>query len=314
MEFEKDSRRRDKFDASKKHFRGNKHQPKTKRDKSGPRTRPAEDQSHSGSRGLNKQLSLETLKIIENGHYEIDEQVVDISQELFKAIKETITYPPDTPVSCSEKSLDTKFQVELETTLSGCYRETRGCERVTALNFASAKNPGGGFLKGSSAQEESLTRSSGLYACIKDSKMYDINTEDNNKCLYSHWMIYSPNVPVFRDDDDELLTKPYLVSFINAPAVNTGVALRKGVSLEMIKTVMAERIDRVLAIAAYHQTETLVLGSWGCGVFGGDIRILGKLFYDSLTGKYAGLFSKILFSTLSKSDYDTLCEIYRAYC
>jgi len=38
-----------------------------------------------------------------------------------------------------------------------------GGEHCGVLNFASAKNPGGGFLKGSFAQEEALAASSDLY-------------------------------------------------------------------------------------------------------------------------------------------------------
>ena len=37
---------------------------------------------------------------------------------------------------------------------------------VAALNFASAKNPGGGFRKGAQAQEECLARCSALYSSL----------------------------------------------------------------------------------------------------------------------------------------------------
>jgi uncharacterized protein (TIGR02452 family) len=39
--------------------------------------------------------------------------------------------------------------------------------RVAALNFESAKNPGGGFLIGARAQEETLARASGLHAMLQ---------------------------------------------------------------------------------------------------------------------------------------------------
>jgi len=42
----------------------------------------------------------------------------------------------------------------------------QGCDKTLCLNFASAKNAGGGFLGGSQAQEESLARSSALYATL----------------------------------------------------------------------------------------------------------------------------------------------------
>jgi len=312
MEFSKDMRRLHKFDKSKKHFRGKKYQPKTKRDLSGPRQRPAEDQSCAGSRKINKQIAAETMEILEDGFYEINEENVDISSALSASVRDTITYSPEDLIKVEFDVRDTEFQVILESTLTGCYRMVKESTKVCALNFASAKNPGGGFLKGSSAQEESLACASGLYKCIYGSPMYEFNNADDNQCLYSHYMIYSPNVPVFRDNDNdnELLSKPYNISFITAPAVNTGVALRKGVDKLIILSTMEERIERVLALALSHGNDTIILGSWGCGVFGGDINEIGALFHKLLTTKFKGAFRKVLFSTLSEGDCDVLSKFF----
>ena len=66
-----------------------------------------------------------------------------------------------------------------ETTLGAVQRlaEEKGTtgDNLALLNFASARNPGGGFLGGSNAQEESLARCSALYACLKDNPMYAYN-------------------------------------------------------------------------------------------------------------------------------------------
>ena len=57
--------------------------------------------------------------------------------------------------------------------------------------------------------------------------MYEANRRCPS-CLYTDHMIYSPDVPVFRDDEDRLLDRPYPVSFVTAPAVNAGVRPRQG--------------------------------------------------------------------------------------
>src|SRR5687768_15049676 len=64
-------------------------------------------------------------------------------------------------------------EVSAETTIAALQRlhaEEGG--HLACLNFASAKNPGGGFLGGAEAQEESLARSSGLYPCLLKAPEY----------------------------------------------------------------------------------------------------------------------------------------------
>src|SRR5262249_17412335 len=107
----------------------------------------------------------------------------------------------------------TEFRVVNCTTLAAARQLVReeGAADVLCLNFASGKNPGGGFLNGSQAQEESLARATGLYPCLTPMRaMYDANRQFDS-CLYTDHMIYSPRVPVFRDDDDALLSEPYAV-------------------------------------------------------------------------------------------------------
>ena len=206
----------------------------------------------------------------------------------------------------------TIYEVHKETTLVGCKGLVDEGYNVAVLNFASARNPGGGFIKGSNAQEESLARASGLYHCIHDSTMYAFNEENaqRTKCMYTHQIIYSPNVPVFRDNDDELIKVPYKVSFITAPAVNAGEASKRGVKHETINKAMYARIDRILGIAKDKGHDALVLGSYGCGVFGNEIQNIGEIFCELLTGKYAGLFKKVVFSVLGDGDYDVLTTIF----
>ncbi len=115
-------------------------------------------------------------------------------------------------------------------------------------------------------------------------------------------MVYSPSVPVFREDDGDLLEKPWRCAFITAPAPNARVALqrdhRRG---DEIATVMAERIERVLALAAMNGHRSVVLGAWGCGAFGGDAEVVAGLFHEALTNTFRGAFEAVTFAVLDTS-------------
>src|SRR5205814_7920498 len=100
----------------------------------------------------------------------------------------------------------TSFQVVNRTTLDAARRllDLDPGADVLCLNFASAKHPGGGFLGGARAQEESLARSSGLYPCIAPMReMYDFNRSCGT-CLSSDYLLHSPRAPVFRDEGESL--------------------------------------------------------------------------------------------------------------
>ena len=60
---------------------------------------------------------------------------------------------------------ETEFEVNRYTTLDSVRKEYDKDQNLICLNFASARNPGGGFLNGSQAQEESIARATGLYPC-----------------------------------------------------------------------------------------------------------------------------------------------------
>ena len=269
-------------------------------------------------RATRAQIAKETLEILEKGFYQSPGgQVVHIKEALEAALLDSVHYRPkdfDEVFGLRDRIMvergdqaPIEFQVINETTLSAAARLTKanGNANVLALNFASAKNPGGGFLKGSQAQEESLARASGLYPCIAQMQaMYDANRQFRS-CLYTDNMIYSPGVPVFRDDRDQLLEAPYLVSFVTAPAVNAGVVRRRGTeNVGRIEDVMRGRIEKVLSLAVIHHHETLVLGAWGCGVFRNNPRDVARWFGDHLTGNglFSRSFKKVVFAVLDRRD------------
>jgi uncharacterized protein (TIGR02452 family) len=95
---------------------------------------------------------------------------------------------------------------------------------------------------------------------------------------YSDRVIYSPAVPVFRDDTGVLLPVPYRVSFLTAAAPNRSAITRtQPERLADIPIILRRRATRILDVAAADGHRRLVLGAWGCGVFGNDRGADGAL-------------------------------------
>jgi len=260
------------------------------------------------SRNQRKAVAEDTVKIIAQGSYTAVGKVVNLRSDIDSAVSGSLLYSPadftEDFLSVKQdwirpESSPTIFTLASETTLEGAMKLARSNPeaRIGVLNFASAKNPGGGFLSGAGAQEESLARSSALFPRVSQmTRMYSENRKSAS-CLYFHYMVYSPRVPVFKNDAGNLLQLPYQVDFITAPAPNAGVARERLTNpAEEIKQVMIERIDRILAVCAHQGCDTLVLGAYGCGVFGNSIEEVAWYFRVLLTKKYQNVFRLVHFA------------------
>ena len=252
------------------------------------------------------EIANKTLEILKNGFYEYKGKKVDIKDELKESIKNTFTIAPNDWDTILKTPIENKFETEIITkncsTIEAIVEEENG--KICVLNFASAKNPGGGFLGGASAQEESLARSSSLYETqIKDKTMYDFN-RNQSSFLYSDYMIYSPNVLFWNDDNGDYFEKPFVVDVITAPAPNKGAMIQHNRKEEIAATkeVFKKRMDKVLAIAANQKCDILILGAWGCGVFKNDPNEIAELFKKHLHGKYKNKFKRVVFAILSKKE------------
>ena len=265
----------------------------------------------------------ETLEIMERGEYQSPSgRIIRVAADLSSALKGTRLYQPaDFPeeiAGCDARAgaASTRTEVTPETSLQAARRLATAADRpdVLCLNFASAKNPGGGFLSGSQAQEESLARSSALYACQRSKpEMYEFNRGVGTS-LYSDHMIYSPRVPVFRDDEGELLEEPYTVSFITAPAVNTGAVRRNEPErVDSILPTMRRRLARVLWVASLHRHPALVLGAWGCGVFQNEPAEVAGLFAEALGpgGPFHGCFQHVVYAVYDRSPDQEVISAFR---
>lgn len=271
------------------------------------------------NRDARVKLAQETIKIIEDGYYIVNNQQVDIKADLTNSLTNTILYKPgEFEPLLNSLTLDSaapvpEISVTNESTLQAAKRSLDKNSRICCLNFASAKNPGGGFLSGSQAQEENLARSSGLYYSISNKmEMYHFNRKLDS-CLYSDHLIYSPNVPVFRDDQGTLLTEPYIVSFITSPAVNAGAVRRnESHNIDKINDVMKHRARTIFIVAAAHKCDVLILGAWGCGVFENIAYDVANIFMNIIKTEVdlVRSFKKIIFAIYGGS---TRKDNYRAF-
>jgi uncharacterized protein (TIGR02452 family) len=191
---------------------------------------------------------------------------------------------------------ETRVQVTNETTLGASLRLVERGLRPLALNFANGIHPGGGFLGGARAQEEVLCRSSALYQTLVNDQMYEEHRK-RQRPDSTDWVIYSPDVPIFRKDDGTEIDHPWLLSFITcaapyAPAIGQPEA----------GDLLQGRIHRVLLIAEAFGYSALVLGAWGCGAFANDPHRTAIDFRQALENDFRGTFSDIVFAITDWSE------------
>lgn len=184
-----------------------------------------------------------------------------------------------------------------------------GKRDVALLNFASARNPGGGFLGGARAQEEDLCRSSGLYRCQLQAPEYYEANRGQKSLLYTDHLIYSPAVPFFQVND--WLDDYFCVDVITAPAPNAGAHLQKHPEDgPAVLATLRRRAGYVLDLAAARGCRHLILGAWGCGVFRNNPRDVVAAWADGLAAK-AYPFASVHFAIYDRSPSQSVLHAFR---
>ena len=244
-------------------------------------------------RELAANLGASAVAAIHSGHYPSSAgRKVDWSHLVEAACSAKRSIAPDAPLPTAGDApfSETRVQVANETTLQASLRLVEAGLRPLALNFANGFYPGGGFLNGARAQEETLCRSSALYQTLVGDPMYDRHHELRHPGA-SDWAIYSPDIPVFRKDDGTAADSLWLLCFLSCAApVAYEVGLRTSGHL------LQKRIHRVLAIARAFGYTALVLGAWGCGAFGNDPHRTATDFRQALKDDFSGAFSDVVFA------------------
>jgi uncharacterized protein (TIGR02452 family) len=240
-------------------------------------------------------LAAQTIEILHSGEYRSPSGVrVVIGDAVARAVAGTRLHLPDEDLAGGDPVSNPVVEVTPESTLEAGRRLGPG---AAALVFASARNPGGGFLSGAKAQEEDIARASGLHSCLLTAPEFYAHHRGNGDLRYSDRVIYSPQVPVFRDDDGTLLERPYGLSFVTAAAPNLGaISTNQPDHSASVPTVLYGRARRVLRVAAAHGHRQIVLGAWGCGVFRNSPEAVASAFQAGLTE--VACFDRVVFAIL----------------
>jgi uncharacterized protein (TIGR02452 family) len=244
-------------------------------------------------------IAAETVAITQAGGYPAPSGGwVDLAAAVADAVAGTRMYHPDEPLDLAVARGSTPVvEVANESSLTAARR--LGGD-AALLVFASARNPGGGFRTGARAQEEDIARASALHACLAAAPMFYEHHRTEPDLRYSDRVIYSPGVPVFRDDTGALLDRPYRVGMITATAPNLRAILANQPHLAgTVPEVLRGRTVRVLQVAAAHRHRRLVLGAWGCGVFGNDTAVVADAFGAAL--RQVDAFERVVFAVLDRA-------------
>lgn len=265
-------------------------------------------------REQNRRVARETVLITEQGFYLKDGERVDLLDENFG---ETVVILPDDATEF-EKHLPqppkdfADISITNEDSFSAARKLGGNC---LVMNFASATSPGGGFLNGANAQEESLCRESTLYRSLTSeaaSEMYGYNNRHKNPCKYNA-MILSPNVCVFRDIKDEFLDEPFTTAVVTIPALNKNGGA-KNIPQNIVDDVMKFRLRNMFTAAVHYGYKNLVLGAWGCGAFGHDLETVADYFYSLLIDEaFGSYFDKIIFAILDRGAKKNLKAFQAAF-
>lgn len=184
------------------------------------------------------------------------------------------------------------LQLTTESTLAATHRLAG--DGLVVLNFASARNVGGGWLDGANAQEESLCRASSLAATLETQAGYYKANRACSTALYTDLTIVSRGVTFFRDDAGTLLGKPTVATVITCPAPNAGALLgtvsrvygdnaaaraaREAPVRGEVREALRRRARNVVLIASHLGCKHLILGAWGCGVFRNEPEEVAEAF------------------------------------
>ena len=265
----------------------------------------------------------DTVNLVQNTKRLQD--AVDASLKSQKFIAENDSVPDGSLIRRFEKPA--RIIVSKKRTFEAASAYTGKGDKLCVLNFASASNPGGGVVNGSSAQEEALCRVSTLY--------FTLDTDENWKRFYKPHRIsrdpihnddilYTPDIVVFKTDTSTPGQMPESDWFncdvitCAAPNLRENPVSRYNsgegserllLSDTELAGVHRKRDRRIFDAAVQNKVDVLVLGAFGCGAFRNSPAVVADVML-TLAKEYEHAFKTIEFAVYCPPFDDTNYRIF----
>ncbi len=210
--------------------------------------------------------------------------------ETKKAIKYKGLLKNYTPKQLDKK---TTFEIVNIDCIEKCILLSEKYKSICLLNNASEYKPGGGVLKGSTAQEEHVCRCTSLYPTIKNC----------NYPLHEDELLYSDKVYIVKDGKYKKINN-IEISVITCAALRKPCLNKDGTYKKYDYDTMRAKAEMILETASYNNKSCLVLGAWGCGVFQNPYHQVADIFRELLHGKYKNVFEHVCFAILEKGTFE----------
>ena len=240
----------------------------------------------------------------------------------------TVFYEDDYPDFNATKTKNTRITVTGDRSYQAAMRlhKDNPGAKIAVMNFANAFHAGGGVAKGSSAQEESLCRTSTLYPLLYRKTLRDSFYKHHNDLhtpRATDSLIYTEGVIVCKTDEDlpkrmpkedwvkvDVITiaAPDLRDKSNqhAPLVNGGTYM----SNAELFGYHVKRAIHMLTCAAAKGADILVLGAFGCGAFRNDPEVVARA-YKAALQEFPKVFEQIEFAVYCPPGGNTNYEVFK---
>lgn len=205
---------------------------------------------------------------------------LEYSKEISESQSGTTIYDEHTEL-VPEFTNPVHVTVEDIDSISAVHKYT-GEGKVCLLNFASYRDPGGGFTRGGNTQEEDICHGSTLFPVL-NSRLDDYYKENRwreaheNNQLYENRALYTPSILFPKGDT---YSKADVLTCA-APKFNK----KKYTNNFLYKYndyYMRSRAEFVIDVAIVEEVDVLVLGAFGCGAFQQDPSRVASYFRDAL--------------------------------